>query len=46
MCVWAGGNSDFAVADDAVVIDLSEMKTVAVDTQNKVIQIYNTGLEI
>ena len=36
MCVCAAKNSDFALADDAVVIDLSDLNTVTVDVQSKV----------
>ena len=36
MCVCAAKNSDFALADNAVVIDLSDLNTVTVDTQRKV----------
>ena len=36
MCVCAAKNSDFALADNAVVIDLSDLNTVTVDTQHKV----------
>lgn len=34
MC--AAKNSDFALADDAVVIDLSDLNTVTVDVEGKV----------
>ena len=36
MCVCAAKNSDFALADNAVVIDLSDLNTVTVDVQSKV----------
>ena len=36
MCVCAAKNSDFALANDAVVIDLSDLNTVTVDVQSKV----------
>ena len=36
MCVCAAKNSDFALADNAVVIDLSNLNTVTVDIQSKV----------
>ena len=36
MCVCAAKNSDFALANDAVVIDLSDLNTVTVDVQTKV----------
>ena len=36
MCVCAAKNSDFALADNAVVIDLSDLNTVTVDIQSKV----------
>ena len=36
MCVSAARNSDFALADDAMVIDLSYLNTVTVDVQSKV----------
>lgn len=36
MCVCAAKNSDFALADDAVVIDLSDLNTVTVDVEGKV----------
>ena len=43
MCVSAARNSDFALADDAVVIDLSYLNTVTVDVQSKVcMQFYFT----
>ena len=37
MCVCAAKNSDFALADDAVVIDLSDLNTVTVDVKGKVL---------
>lgn len=37
ICVCAAMNSDFAFVDDAVVIDLSDMNTVSVDVQSKVV---------
>ena len=36
MCVCAAKNSDFALADNAVVIDLSDLNSVTVDIQSKV----------
>lgn len=36
MCVCAAKNSDFALANDAVVIDLSDLNTVTVDVEGKV----------
>lgn len=36
MCVCAAKNSDFAMADDAVVINLSDMNSVTVDVEKKV----------
>ena len=36
MCVCAAKNSDVALAEDAVVIDLSDLKTVTVDVEGKV----------
>lgn len=36
MCVCAAKNSDFAMADDAVVINLSDMNSVTVDLEKKV----------
>lgn len=36
MCVCAAKNSDFAMADDAVVINLSDMNNVTVDVEKKV----------
>ena len=36
MCVCAAKNSDFALAEDAVVIDLSDLNTVTVDVEGKV----------
>ena len=36
MCISAARNSDFALVDDAVVIDLSYLNTVTVDVQSKV----------
>ena len=36
MCVCAAKNSDVALAEDAVVIDLSVLKTVTVDVEGKV----------
>ena len=36
MCVCAAKNSDFALADNAVVIDLSDLNTVTVDVQSEV----------
>ena len=36
MCVCAAKNSDFALANGAVVIDLSDLNTVTVDVQSKV----------
>ena len=38
MC--AAKNSDFALAEDAVVIDLSDLKTVTVDVEGKVYPYY------
>ena len=41
MCISAARNSDFALVDDAVVIDLSYLNTVTVDVQSKVcMQLY------
>ncbi|CAH3109903.1 unnamed protein product [Porites lobata] len=37
MCVCAAKNSDFALANGAVVIDLSDLNTVTVDVQSKVV---------
>ena len=39
MC--AAKNSDFVLADDAVVMDLSDLNTVTVDVEGKVYSIYN-----
>ena len=36
MCVCAAKNSEFALADSAVVIDLSDLNNVAVDIESKV----------
>ena len=36
MCVKAGGHSPLGHADDHVVVDLSHMNFVQVDTKNKV----------
>ena len=36
MCVCAAKNSEFALADGAVVIDLSDLNNVAVDRESKV----------
>lgn len=36
MCVCTAKNSDFAMADDAVVINLSDMNSVTVDVEKKV----------
>ena len=36
MCVCAAKNSDFALADDAVVLDLSVLNSVTVDVDKKV----------
>lgn len=36
MCVCAAKNSDFAMVDDAVVINLSDMNSVTVDVEKKV----------
>lgn len=37
MCVCAAKNSDFAMVDDAVVINLSDMNSVTVDVEKKVV---------
>jgi len=37
MCVCAAKNSEFALADGAVVIDLSDLNNVAVDRESKVV---------
>ena len=37
MCVCAAKNSDFALAEDAVVIDLSDLNMVTVDVEGKVL---------
>ena len=37
MCVCAAKNSDFALAEDAVVIDLSDLNTITVDVEGKVL---------
>ena len=36
ICAMCGGNSDFALADNAVVVDLSDMRAVTVDVKTKV----------
>ena len=41
MCVCAAKNSDFALAKDAVVIDLSDLNTVTVDVQSKVCVLFD-----
>lgn len=44
MCVCAAKNSDFALVEDAVVIDLSDLNSVTVDVENKVISIVSKPL--
>lgn len=39
MCICAAKNSDFALVDGAVVIDLSDLNTVTVDVEGKVCSI-------
>ena len=36
MCVCAAKNSDFALAEGAVVMDLSDLNTITVDVEGKV----------
>ena len=36
MCVCAAKNSDFSLAEGAVVMDLSDLNTVTVDVEGKV----------
>ena len=36
MCVCAAMNSEFALVEDAVVIDLSDLNSVTVDEENEV----------